>query len=394
MSFFKCFVVSLLGFFGTLAADVEAIYLSWVSDPMHTMAVHWIDENIGEPCVYSQKVGSQNWIKTEGKMRFVEGSYTKVYVAELTGLEEGTAYKFRVGSEKKSYEFQTLSSKEPLKFVVGGDAYFKRDLFEKMNKEVARCDPDFVVMGGDIAYTVGGGRGIFKGREWEVSRWKAFFKEWQKSLVKGNGQLIPIIPVVGNHDVGRKGSGRQVMFYTVFSFPQEGKAYQVVDIGNDFSLFLLDTGHTAAIDGEQTDWLKKALEKREDRKVKMAAYHIAAFPSFYSYDKAACVKIRENWVPLFEQYGVSVAFEHHNHCYKRTYPIKEEKIDPKGIVYLGDGSWGVPPRIPLKPGVMWYLAETRSENACFFVKVDEKEVVIEAHRNNGKLVEPAIMLAH
>jgi hypothetical protein len=392
MSLFKQLIVSVLCVCGGLAAEPEAVYLSWVDDPTETMVIHWMDEAAAGSWVYSQKVGGGEWVKTEGKVRVVEGSQMKIHVVELGGLSQDTAYQFRVGEESQSYEFQTLSKDKPLKFVVGGDAYYKRDLFEKMNKEVARQNPDFVVMGGDIAYTVGGGRGIFKGREWEVGRWKAFFKEWQKSLVKSNGQLIPIIPVVGNHDVGRKGSGKQVMFYTVFSFPEEGKAYQVVDIGKDFSLFLLDTGHTASIEGEQTDFLKKALEERKDRKVKIAGYHIAAFPSFYPYEKTACVKIRENWVTLFEKYGVCVAFEHHNHTYKRTHPLREEKIDPKGIIYLGDGSWGVPPRIPLRPGVMWYLAETRSENAYFLVSVDKGQVRIEPRRNNGKLVEPVITI--
>ncbi|MFS8563553.1 MAG: metallophosphoesterase [Rhabdochlamydiaceae bacterium] len=297
---------------------------------------------------------------------------------------------FGVGDEPEIYTFQTLGENKPLKFVVGGDAYYKRDLFEKMNKEVAKQDPDFVVMGGDIAYTVGGGRGIFKGREWEISRWKAFFKAWQSGLVKSNGHLIPIIPVVGNHDVRRKDSDQEALFYKFFSLPREYEAYQVIDVGEDVSLFLLDTGHTSPIDGAQTDWLNKVLEERRDRKVKLAGYHIAAFPSFYSYDKGVSVKIRENWVPLFERYGVSAAFEHHNHCYKRTHPIKEEKIDPQGIIYLGDGSWGIPPRIPLKPGVIWYLAETRSENAYFLVSIENGKVVIEPRRNNGKLIEPVI----
>lgn len=392
MRYIKCLIISVICFLGRLSAEPEAVYLSWTHDPTQTMVIHWIDEDNRGSWVYSQKVGDKEWVKTQDKVRVIEDSRMRIHVVELTGLTQDRAYQFRVGDEPEIYKFQTLGKNKPLKFVVGGDAYYKRDLFEKMNKEVAKQDPDFVVMGGDIAYTVGGGRGIFKGKEWEISRWKAFFKTWQSELVKRNGQLIPIIPVVGNHDVRRKDSDQQALFYKVFSFPREYEAYQVVDIGEDVSLFLLDSGHTSPIDGAQTDWLNKVLEERKDRKVKLAGYHIAAFPSFYSYDKAGPVKIRENWVPLFERYGVCAVFEHHNHCYKRTHPIKEEKIDQQGIIYLGDGSWGIPPRIPLKPGVMWYLAETRSENAYFLVSVENGKVVVEPRRNNGKLIEPAIRL--
>ena len=389
MRYFKCLVVSWLCLGGLLAAP-EAVYLSWMQDPTQTMVVHWIDEEAQGSWVYSQKVGDQEWVKTGDKIRVIENSQMRIHVVELMGLTQDTVYQFRVGEEPKIYTFQTLAADKPVKFAVGGDAYYKRDLFEKMNKEVARQNPDFVVMGGDIAYTVGGGRGILKGKEWEISRWKAFFKAWEKGLVKSNGQLIPIIPVVGNHDVRR--SDKQGMFSTVFSFPREGEAYQVVDIGKDLSLFLLDTGHITPIDGAQTEWLSKALEERKDRKVKIAAYHVAAFPSFYSYDKTVSKKIRENWVTLFEKYGVCCAFEHHNHCYKRTHPIKKEQIDPQGIVYFGDGSWGIPPRIPLKANVIWYLAETRSENACFLVSVDSGKVIVEPRRNNGKLVEMAVKI--
>jgi hypothetical protein len=51
--------------------------------------------------------------------------------------------------------------------------------------------------------------------------------------------------------------------------------------------------------------------------------------------------IREHWCPLFDEYGVQLAFEHHDHAYKRTYPIRKGTVDPRGVVYLGDGAWGV-----------------------------------------------------
>ena len=379
---------------GVLAGEPEAVYLSWKQDPTQSMVIHWMDEDQKGSWVYYQKVGDQEWIQNHDEIRTVDGSRMHIHVVDLTGLTQNTEYLFRIGDDKKIYQFQTLSKDglHKLKFVVGGDAYYKRDLFQKMNGEVALQDPDFVIMGGDIAYTIGAARGIFKGKDWEISRWKAFFKEWQKSLVKSNGQLIPIIPVVGNHDVRRKGSEKQQMFYTVFSFPRPGEAYQVIDIGEELSLFLLDTGHTSPIEGDQTEWLKKRLEERKDRKVKIAGYHVAAFPSFYSYDKAVSQRIRNCWVPLFEKYGVCIAFEHHNHCYKRTHPIKNEEIDQKGVIYLGDGSWGVPPRMPLKPAVMWYLAETKSENAYFLVTLENGEVLIEPKRNNGKPIEAPLRL--
>lgn len=41
-----------------------------------------------------------------------------------------------------------------------------------------------------------------------------------------------------------------------------------------------------------------------------------------------------------------MAFENHDHTYKRTYPIKHALVVPdgEGTVYLGDGCWGKPAR--------------------------------------------------
>ena len=32
--------------------------------------------------------------------------------------------------------------------------------------------------------------------------------------------------------------------------------------------------------------------------------------------------IKDHWITLFEQHGVRLAFENHDHAYKRTYPIR------------------------------------------------------------------------
>jgi hypothetical protein len=50
-------------------------------------------------------------------------------------------------------------------------------------------------------------------------------------------------------------------------------------------------------------------------------------------------------VPLFERHGVRLAFENHDHAYKRTHPLRGGARAPDGIVYLGDGAWGAPLRV-------------------------------------------------
>ena len=206
-------------------------------------------------------------------------------------------------------------------------------------------------------------------------------------MVTSDGRMIPIVPVLGNHDVRAstlKPMSHHFLFYELFAMPEKGMPYRVLDAGNYLSLFLLDSGHTFHIEGQQTQWLKQALCERENVPYKMAAYHVAAYPSVYPYLSHSSKKIRSEWNPLFERYHLNVAFEHHNHAYKRTFPLKGSKVDPDGVIYMGDGSWGVTPR---KPKKLWYLASTAQVNAVCLITLDSQRAVVEALDIHGDILD-------
>lgn len=370
---FKFLIFSLLWIFKIFSNEPAALYLSWMHDPTTTMTIQWL-ANGGVSEVYCERGGS--WVKAEGSYREV-GTGTRVHVVELTGLEPDTTYAFRI--EEKEYRFKTMPKDlGSIKFAVGGDAYFYPIPFRKMNVQVAKQDPDFVVMGGDIAYTKSYLK-LFGPNELE--RWQQFFQSWKEDMVTSDGRLIPIIAVVGNHDVDR-GNPKRELFYAMFAFPDPYVSYRTLDFGSYLSLILLDTGHTYSV-GSQTEWLENALQA--EALYKIPIYHVAAYPSYYSFEAKTSHKIREDWVPLFEKYGVKTVFENHNHCYKRTYKLKNGKVDEEGIVYFGDGAWGVPPR-QTKKGV-WYLAQAMSVNCFYLVTMDKNNYVIEAKTNDGKVID-------
>jgi hypothetical protein len=83
--------------------------------------------------------------------------------------------------------------------------------------------------------------------------------------------------------------------------------------------------------------------------------------------------IRQHWVPLFERFGLNVAFEHHEHAYKRTHLLLQGSPHPAGILYLGDGSWGVEkPRKPKSPSERPYLAKSASTRHFILVELTNK----------------------
>lgn len=359
------------------------LYLTWQHDPTKTMMIHWHTVDDADTWVEYRKIGERAWEIQEGIAVRLPESKVRVHTVELMDLEEDTLYEFRV--QDTLYRFRTLSAtlNRPLRFVVGGDAYFHLDTFRKMNGQIAAHNPDFVIVGGDIAYTCG----ISAWTKSPLQRWHVFFKEWKQNLVTRDGRLIPMIPVIGNHDVRGTSFKRlpsETIFYELFAFLKNGIAFRVIDIGNYLSLFLLDSGHSCQVTGMQADWLKEMLSVRENRPYKIAAYHVGGYPTYYPFSDQTAREIREEWSCLFERYHLSVAFEHHNHAYKRTYPLKDGRIDPDGVVYLGDGSWGISPR---KTHDMWYLKEHKKANAVCVVTLSETAAEVEAIKVDGNRID-------
>lgn len=389
---------SIFFFFGWKKSEslASAVYLTWLKDPTSTMLIQWHKKNDPAARVYYQKSGESIWQCQEGRGEPLANAtllWGEMYVhrVELTDLEPDADYTFKLGDDPETYRFRTMpkEGERPLHFVVGGDIY-QDDVcqFKKMMAQVAKHDPDFVVLGGDIAYTRGFSA-LLTGRYFEIQRWKIFFKAWQEQMVTSDGRLIPMVVVLGNHDLESAHvdpKKKPVLFYELFAMPNL-LSYRTLDFGDYLSFFLLDTGHTYPIAGEQTLWLERALKARQDVQQKIAIYHIAAYPSVNDYTKKRHKQIRKNWVPLFEKYNVEAAFEHHEHTLKRTYRLKNDKIDPDGVLYLGDGGWGVSPRCPQTPEQLWYLEKSACTNFVYLVSIQQDRGIAQAIDTEGQLLD-------
>jgi acid phosphatase type 7 len=382
-----------------VAKEPLAVYLTWVDDPATTMVVQWIEsDKTATPrnTLYLQaKKGV--WLSSLSQKVPIPQSEMVLNRVFLKELDPDTDYVFCLNSDidqAKKYRFKTMSNQlfQPVRFVVGGDAYYHYDLFCKMNAMVARLSPDFVVLGGDIAYAANHG-GSFKQSDWEWRRWKTFFKRWSEQMIDENGRLIPLLVAVGNHDT--KGSYQTMkskkrepgLFFSFFPFKESFGTYRNLLFGNYLALFLLDTGHVHPIDREQTAWLADALKESSQVSYKMAVYHQPAYGAYGNTNNRKAMLIRKNWSPLFEQYDLQLAFEHHNHVYARSKPIKEEKIASDGVVYLGEGTWGVEPRKALSPSELFYLEKSGQPNAVYLVTLGQKDCHLFAIDIDGKIFD-------
>lgn len=370
-----------------------ASYLTWQHDPSTTMTVQWLTVE-GEEThdLFYKKEGEENWTIALAKQIILPEKFPVVlHRVELFYLEPDTTYVFKPGKwEADTRKFRTLSndSTKPLRFTVGGDMYHDEiEYLVATHRQAARTSPHFSVAGGDIAYTatkhVNGGT---PHRE----RWIPFFRAWSEEMITPEGYTIPIVPVIGNHDVDGRYSQppeQAAFFYTFFSFPSH-KGFCTLDVGNFLSLILMDSGHTNSIYGKQSQWLEETLKERTEVQHIFAAYHVPAYPSVRKFKGAISMQIRQHWVPLFEKYGLKAAFEHHDHAYKRSHPLKNGHIEKDGVTYIGDGAYGVKyARPPKSPYGAWYLAQTAQERHFILVTIDGDNSKFQAINDQGKLFD-------
>lgn len=383
----RIFRILIVFCFGIISADEPiALWLSWQNAPDSTMVIHWLTTPAFEDDkIAFREAGQQEWILVEGGHTHApQHNPYLIHAIELIHLKPSTSYEFKIVDKINSFKTAPTDLKEPLTFVVGGDIYHDDiNVVEKLNHLIVERDPLFVVLGGDLAYSC---KRSTQSKEY-CDRWLIWLKSWSQTMVTPQGRMLPMIPAIGNHEVLGKGlqdPSYAEMFYHIFSLPGE-KGYRTIKFGDYLSLYLLDTNHTHPVVGEQTKWLKQELSEREGCSFKFAIYHVPAYPSFRSFNTTTCKEIRAHWSPLFEAYNLTAAFEHHDHLYKRSHLIKEGAINPKGVLYLGDGAWGVDK--PRQARSNWYIAKTAPIRHVFVVTLQNKQAYFEVLEEGGKIFE-------
>lgn len=307
-----------------------------------------------------------------------------VHFAKLTNLKPGETYFFRAGSSKVGFsgerKFRTITSgSEKMRFVVGGDMWIEPATFELM-RQAASQSPDFAMVGGDIAYA--------DGRLSHVNFWDKWFDGWDKYMVTPSGHMIPMVLAIGNHEA-QNGFGDKPVnapFYYNF-FKQDKRAYFSRKFGTEVIVYVLDSGHTNPQGGAQAKWLAQEMERTKDVKNRFALYHVPCYPSYPgAFSGPNSAGGRKHWVPLFDQYRLKAAFENHFHTFKRTKPLRNNKVDPQGTVYLGDGCWGRPPR-KVKAQKDWYDEVLASRRHVWLVDVGADSVRYRAIDPHGKVFD-------
>lgn len=365
----------------------EILFLTWQRDPTTTMTVQWVAPAAADgatvDCGEFGKAGATQSVAT--KQTPYPMTNLRIFRAEFTGLTPGTEYQFQINKKGFTHRFRTMPAKatDSFQFVSGGDCDVNQHAIAN-NILAAKQDPMFALIGGDLGYD----NGI------NVERSLAFLRNYSQHMIDSAGRLIPMVVCIGNHEVkGSYGQTRKEspFFLAVHDGLYAERTFASLDFGDYLSLILLDTGHIAPIDGEQTAWLDKALAERTERPHVIAVNHVPAYPSFRKFEaeggKAGTGELnRTQWVPLFERHNVDLVLEHHDHTFKRTHPLKEGMVNANGILYLGDGSWGKL-RSPATPEQRPYLAKTSEAYHMTLHRFEGDQRFHMALQENGRVID-------
>lgn len=358
-------IVCLSIFISLIFADEEIlhVYYTFKKDPAHSFVIN-IQSTAHEDFSIQLK---QNHSVLDKK--FSKGSYFElpaqsryIHLVEFDGLQPNMLYEIEIshqGKLVKESKVQTLSDNiSDIKVVIGGDLEMIHASIPIL-EQIKQSEPSVIFFGGDYP------KDVYSLHDYK--KWDEWLKTTSEILIKKNGACIPWILAIGNNEVF--GSFNQPIekapfFHAFFNQSPHGNHYFHLNIHEDLLLIILDSGLTAQHDGDQKVWLESVLSSNKNIPIKMALYHVPIYPSVRFREKnwyyrlaqsISKLKDKKNiasrlfspqsmegfkhWAPLFDEYKVTCAFEHHDHAFKRTGPIRNgETQKEKGTYYLGDGA--------------------------------------------------------
>lgn len=329
----------------------EHVVMGLVGDPRHTAALTWrtapgIHGTVVEiwsldgPSKKIQVTGeSMAWKTNVGEMR--------IHRAQITGLQPGVTYGYRVGDGSEGHwsptnQFTTMpagAGTESVSILVLSDTQSNPGRYGVWGDTLywAMSDPlpdDLVVLTGDIV-EYGGDQ-----EEWE---------QWFRAVRNQALGKLPVLPVVGNHELAVGGRGKNDGEHVLMQFqtPRNGPAGQSglvysLDYG-DVHIVVQNSEARSRSDIEaQKRFLMEDLSKSQAR-WKVVFLHRPIYEAVRSWSNSYL----EPYVPIWEEYGVDVVVAGHDHVYMRTYPMRrgdmarDRPLDlGAGVVYVTAGRAG------------------------------------------------------
>lgn len=301
----------------------------------------------------------------------------------LENLKPFTIYFYRVtcvdpaGNIARSdvFSFQTMPEKDtPWAFGVMGDTQRNPEVTRKCSEGIFALRPTFTLHCGDVVDD-----GYAK-------------HQWVNDLFVPCERLfayVPTFPVIGNHEKNAH------WYYDYFSLP-EPEYFYTFKVGNA-EFFMVDSNKDCRKGSPQYARLEAALAA-STATWKFAAHHHPCFnsdaddygdkwkgktPEAFEFGEDVVKEL----VPLYEKYGVDIAFAGHIHSYERTWPILQMTINQKkGVRYITSGGGGGTLE-EAGPQRSWYSIHVQRGHHFCFATVQDRTIQFKAYDLEGRLFD-------
>jgi hypothetical protein len=321
-------------------AAPRLIHLSWQNDPATTMTIMWRSEPGAEGTVeYGENLDYAKSAQSETHSYRYGRTQVCWHTAEITGLTPGTTYNYRLKTsepwQSENFTFKTAPAKgdeTPFKFAVLSDVQGGYENFKLAVEKVKEENIDFILYLGDFTKS---------SSQEEYDLWLATGEELFREL--------PMMSVRGNVDISN--------YLEQFAFPGNERWFSI-DYGNVHFVFLSTMLESEVI--EQRPWLLGDLQGN-DNPWTIAMAHKPAFGS--SSQNGPEQYIVDHWVDLFEDYGVNLYLNGHEHSYERTLPLKGGEVHEEGITYITNSCAGD----EFYPAVRTWLTARAEGAPCYMV---------------------------
>ena len=189
----------------------------------------------------------------------------------------------------------------------------------------------------------------------DLSAVSADYKEWYWLLDKSDlFDDVLFNSAVGDHEYWAKYEvhasllKEPICFNKVFNNPKNGPKCELNSsyyfIYNNSLFVFINTQDSDTVENENLDeiykWFKQVVSDNKGKYDYLFVYmHKAIYGSFENDTRVRRI-MKNNFNKLFDDAKVDIVFSGHDHRYSRSYPLKDEKIDENGVVYLDLGSSG------------------------------------------------------
>ena len=278
------------------------------------MVVKWRSKDVSQ--------GSVKYGTSPGTLAEVASSVSASQDQEvlLDNLIPDTRYYYSVSGDDTEYSFRSSpveGSASPVRVWILGDsgtadlnATLVKLAFYDFN---GGTSTDLMLLLGDNAYTVGS----------DVRYQTSFFDMYGQTL-----HTTPVWPTFGNHDV----QADERAYFDIFTLPTDGKtggvasgteAYYSFNYANIHFVSLDSELSSLSVDGAMYNWLIADLTANLQDWT-LVYFHRPTY-SKGSHDSdtvnSRMAALRENFVPVFDMFGVDLVFSGHSHSYERSYPL-------------------------------------------------------------------------